>query len=38
MEPGSVTPLGPHVTKAICTLLALGLPVHALNVLLCLLG
>lgn len=38
MEPGSVTPHGPHVTKAICTLLALGLPVHALNILLCLLG
>lgn len=38
MEPGSMTPLGPHVTKAISTLLALGLPVHTLDFLLCLLG
>lgn len=38
MEPGSMTPLGPHVTKAVSTLLALGLPVHTLDFLLCLLG
>lgn len=38
MEPGSMTPLGPHVTKAVSTLLALGLPIHTLDFLLCLLG
>lgn len=38
MEPGSMTPLGPHVMKAVSTLLALGLAVHTLDFLLCLLG
>lgn len=38
MEPSSMTPLSPHVMKAISTLLALGLPVHTLDFLLGLLG